>query len=624
MVASHLLSICAIFTGLRLVLAFDEKCDTNFVTYWGQNSYGITNPDHAKWEKPLRGYCEDDTVDVINLSFMNVFNAGTQLPPQINLSFHCASTHPGTSVLNCPDIGKDIEYCQSKGKKIIMSLGGATGSYGFSNDADAGSFAQTLWDSLLGGSSDKRPFGTAKLDGIDLDIEGGSSNGYSSFIKALRELYAKDSSKKYYITGAPQCPFPDIFLGQALSNSWFDMVFVQFYNNYCSASNPAQFNFEVWNTWATTQSVNKDVKIYLGVPGSGPSAGSGYIPATQINQIIDDIRKKYSSFGGVMAWDASSSDMNIEGGISFAASVKNKLKASPVCGAQKNPSPPQSPTIPTIPAIPTIPTISAIPALSSFSSPVVPVSSSSISVSSSLAGGSSTGVSKELPSSSAPAPTLATSTPSIPLSSTSSTTLPNLHKVTCPVEGSPCVGNEVGCSGYNYAVCLNGRWLLRPCSTDQLLLCAKGSSGIYCDWAAGKSIETCGAPNSLYRRKIVAEEVKEKGNKDIMIDIVKQTGEQETQDFTALVRIRTTLSSSISNNWQVQFSVPDNSNITQVSRGQFKQDGSMVTVKSNPNDEPKQNMVIIFEIKGITMGQPRPILTSKRPLRALFEDLGSS
>jgi chitinase len=40
--------------------------------------------------------------------------------------------------------------------------------------------------SPLGGSSDTRPFGDAVLDGVDLDIEGGSTTGYAAFVKQLR------------------------------------------------------------------------------------------------------------------------------------------------------------------------------------------------------------------------------------------------------------------------------------------------------------------------------------------------------------------------------------------------------------------------------------------------------
>ncbi|ORX92680.1 glycoside hydrolase [Basidiobolus meristosporus CBS 931.73] len=567
-----------------MVSAFDEKCDTNFVTYWGQNSFGIANADRGKWERSLGSYCNDDSLDVINLSFMNIFNAGTPSPPVINLSFHCESNpFPGTSLFSCPDIGKDIEYCQSKGKKIIISLGGATGSYGFNNDADAIGFAQTVWDRFLGGSSNERPFGEAKLDGIDLDIEGGSGNGYSAFIKALRELYDKDASKKYYITGAPQCPFPDIFLGPALNDAWFDMVFVQFYNNYCSVSNPGQFNFGDWDTWATTKSINKDVKIYLGVPGAQTAASMGYLPASQLEPIIDDIRAKYPSFGGVMAWDASSSDMNVENGASFAQLIKGKLKASPKCGGQPGPSSQK------------------------------PATSADQSTSPSLSSSSTT------EQSSKPSPSTSTTQASEP---SPVATAPSQE---CPVEGAPCSENETGCNGYNYASCLNGQWILRPCSTDQSLYCAKGSSGVYCDWAAGKNVQSCGAPNGLIRRRFVAEEaqVQAKENRNIMIDFVEDAADASEKEFITLLRIRSTTNSPISNAWQVKFAIPENEVVTRISRGQYTQDGSMVTLKSNPSEESDQNMAILIVVRGNIISQPRPILNNNRPGQAQFEDLGS-
>ncbi|KAK9674608.1 Chitinase 2, partial [Basidiobolus ranarum] len=122
MLASRLFALSSILISTALTSAFQDNCNNNFVTYWGQNSYGISTPDKSKWEKSIRGYCEDDTVDVLNVAFLNTFNSGTNKLPEINLSFHCDSTFfPGTSLLSCPDIGDDIKYCQSKGKKVIMS-----------------------------------------------------------------------------------------------------------------------------------------------------------------------------------------------------------------------------------------------------------------------------------------------------------------------------------------------------------------------------------------------------------------------------------------------------------------------------------------------------------------------
>ena len=51
------------------------------------------------------------------------------------------------------------------------------------------------------------------MDGIDLDIEGGGKKHYGEFIQELRTLMDNDQSKGYLITGAPQYPYPDHFLG---------------------------------------------------------------------------------------------------------------------------------------------------------------------------------------------------------------------------------------------------------------------------------------------------------------------------------------------------------------------------------------------------------------------------
>ena len=51
------------------------------------------------------------------------------------------------------------------------------------------------------------------MDGIDLDIEGGGNKHYPDFITELRSLMDEDPKKSYLITGAPQCPYPDYFLG---------------------------------------------------------------------------------------------------------------------------------------------------------------------------------------------------------------------------------------------------------------------------------------------------------------------------------------------------------------------------------------------------------------------------
>ncbi|KAJ2483840.1 Chitinase 2 [Coemansia sp. RSA 2320] len=278
------------------VTAFNVNCNSNYASYYGQNSAGN--------QKTLGSYCQDATEDVIVLAFMNGF-------PNVMLNFAnaCETTFSGSSLLHCPSIAADIKYCQSQGKAVVLSMGGASGSYGFSSDAQGSQFADTVWDMFFKGSAAQRPFDDAVLDGIDLDIEGGSTAGYAAFISQLRTHYASDPSKQYYIASAPQCPFPDAYLGSSLNSAWFDMVFVQFYNNYCGVNAyPTWFNFADWDNWAKTQSVNKNVRVFIGVPGSPSAASSGYIDGSSLNTIYSAVRSNYSSLGGIMTWDLSKLD----------------------------------------------------------------------------------------------------------------------------------------------------------------------------------------------------------------------------------------------------------------------------------------------------------------------------
>ncbi|KAL0063817.1 Chitinase 2 [Marasmius tenuissimus] len=206
--------------------------------------------------------------------------------------------------------------CQDKGKIVTLSLGGDTannpGPVTFSSDAQAEQFADTVWNLFLGGSSTSRPFGNAVLDGIDLDIEGPvPSTGYVAFVNRIRS-HTDQANKKYYVTAAPQCPYPDQTLGSILNGARFDAVYVQFYNNPGCQASSGNINFNQWDQWAKTESRNKDVKIFLGVPGASPTAASpaSYVDPDTLGELAKLIQDQYSSFGGVMLWDASQAYAN--------------------------------------------------------------------------------------------------------------------------------------------------------------------------------------------------------------------------------------------------------------------------------------------------------------------------
>jgi chitinase len=119
------------------------------------------------------------------------------------------------------------------------------------------------------------------------------------------------TGKKYLLTAAPQCPYPDAADGPMLAGAvYFDAIWVQFYNNYCGlpsftigSSTQNNFNFATWDNWAKTVSLNPNVKIILGIPAA-PGGGSGYESGSTLASIIAYC-KGFSSFGGVMMWDMS-------------------------------------------------------------------------------------------------------------------------------------------------------------------------------------------------------------------------------------------------------------------------------------------------------------------------------
>ena len=232
----------------------------------------------------------------------------------------------------CLNPRADIATCQQTyGKTILLSIGGATYTEGgFSSSDDAVASANQIWATFgpeQSGSSALRPFGSSFVNGFDFDFETTVSNT-AAFANQLRNLMNGAGSGPWYLTAAPQCPYPDVADNPMLNGTVsMDAVFVQFYNNYCGlqsydagAATQNNFNFATWDNWAKTVSLNPAVKVFLGIPAGATAAGSGYEPSSTLAPIIDYC-KQYSSFGGVMMWDASQAVANN----GFLSAVKQDL-----------------------------------------------------------------------------------------------------------------------------------------------------------------------------------------------------------------------------------------------------------------------------------------------------------
>ena len=204
----------------------------------------------------------------------------------------------------------------------MLSVGGATYSEGgFTSTSAAVTAANGVWADFgpySSTSSAPRPFGKAAVDGFDFDFESTVSN-MPAFANQLRSLMDKDKAstgKDWLLTAAPQCVFPDAADDPMLSGGvHFDIVWIQFYNNYCGvqsftagASTQTNFNYATWDNWAKTVSANRDVKLMLGVPAN-TGAGAGYQTPAALAPIIAYC-KTFSTFAGVMLWDMTQAYAN--------------------------------------------------------------------------------------------------------------------------------------------------------------------------------------------------------------------------------------------------------------------------------------------------------------------------
>jgi hypothetical protein len=147
---------------------FNAQSSKNVAVYFGQTA--------ATGQTTLALQCADPSIDIVILAFLIATSDGGQYP-QVNFGAACGgqtsemiSEAPG--LLSCPQLAADITTCQTQyGKKVLLSIGGATGQISFPTATSASTFATTVWN-LFGppGNVDigLRPFGTVELDGFDV------------------------------------------------------------------------------------------------------------------------------------------------------------------------------------------------------------------------------------------------------------------------------------------------------------------------------------------------------------------------------------------------------------------------------------------------------------------------
>lgn len=180
------------------------------VVYWG----GTNNENND-----LSTYCKPNAgIDILVLSFLDIYGETGNIPAG-NIGNSCYIGTTGVPQ-QCDDLAASITTCQAAGIKIILSVGGAAGSYSLQSQSQAVAIGNYLWEAYgnSGSTSVQRPFGNIFVNGFDFDIELNAGNQYYQYlISTLRSNFPSDPNNTYYITGAPQCPIP---LSFSQSDGW--------------------------------------------------------------------------------------------------------------------------------------------------------------------------------------------------------------------------------------------------------------------------------------------------------------------------------------------------------------------------------------------------------------------
>uniref|UniRef100_J3L331 chitinase n=1 Tax=Oryza brachyantha TaxID=4533 RepID=J3L331_ORYBR len=259
------------------VLSTAASGGVNIAVYWGQNGS----------EGTLGGTCSTGLYAYVNLAFLSTFGAGRA--PVLNLADHCDAT-------------------SGSGGCSSLAIGGGALGYNLSSPSDVRGLAAYLCDNFLGGGGGgaSRPLGDAVLDGIDFDIEA-PSRFYDDLARNLASLYkgaAAAGGRRYLLTAAPQCPYPDASLAAALGTGLFDHVWVQFYNNPpCQyAAGDVGALQSAWQQWTTGLPAST---VFLGLPASLDAADSGFVDADKLASQVLPVVEGAANYGGIMLWSRS-------------------------------------------------------------------------------------------------------------------------------------------------------------------------------------------------------------------------------------------------------------------------------------------------------------------------------
>jgi len=193
----------------------------------------------------------------------------------------------------------EVAWLQASGVKVLGMLGGAAkGSFERLDGEDTARF-EAYYTPL------RDMVRAHRLDGIDLDIE--EPTTLPGCIRLIDRLRA-DFGPAFLITLAPVAtallvnaphlsgPTFDYHILERMRGHEIAWYNTQFYNGWGDASNAFWYETIIATGWRAD-------KVVVGLLTNPTNGGSGYVAQPHIDGVIQTMRARHPSFGGVMGWE---------------------------------------------------------------------------------------------------------------------------------------------------------------------------------------------------------------------------------------------------------------------------------------------------------------------------------
>ncbi|MFY1668431.1 chitinase [Plantactinospora sp. WMMB334] len=234
------------------------------------------------------------------------------------------------------DFAADVRTLHSRGKKVVISVGGETGRVAVNDAASATNFSNSVHNLI-------QQYG---FDGVDIDLENGLNPTYMA--QALRSLRSRVGSG-LIITMAPQTidmqsPSVSYFKLALDIRDILTVVHTQFYNSgsmlgcdQAFAYSQGTVNFMTALACLQLEAGLRPDQVALGLPAGPGAAGGGVVAPSLVNQALDCLARgtscgsfrpprTYPGIRGAMTW---SINWDVSNGNTFARTVRPHLNTLP-------------------------------------------------------------------------------------------------------------------------------------------------------------------------------------------------------------------------------------------------------------------------------------------------------